>query len=69
MIVLVIYRNMMNTSMYNRAEILDRQGAWREIKPPKLDDITALRMENEALRTELATLNATSIATTHTGKL
>ena len=52
------YRNMMNTSMHNNAEVIDRQGAWRQIRQPELKDSAALRMENEALKAELAALKA-----------
>ena len=39
----------------------------REFRPPQLEDVAALRAENEALKAELAALKAS--ATTQLGKL
>ena len=63
------YRNMMNTSMHNRADIIDRQGAWQQIRPPEIEDSATLRTENEALKAELAALKAKASAATRVSKL
>lgn len=63
------YRNMMNTSMYNTPDVIDRQGAWRDIQVPEIEDITALRVQNEALKAKLVELQASASATTSGSKL
>jgi hypothetical protein len=63
------YRNMMNVSLHNSPGVVDRPGAWRQIREPTSDPgelqgaaVLALRTENDALKAEVAALRAAHAA-------
>ena len=49
---------MANADMHNSPEVVDRPGAWREIRDPRLEDPVTLWAENDALKAELAPMKA-----------